>query len=143
MYKRQSRGLAAQVEVVPGNWNDQKPKVPGFTAPSNKYFATRQRLAYHATATRFGAWIIDAPAKAQTAPPPPPPPAPEPQVQQTSSSGEKSKAQSLEDYEADYLKRLEQKKVDDAKAAAEEAEAAAAASAQSSKGSMPKGWKPS
>ena len=64
------------------------------------------------------------------------------QVQQTSSSGEKSKSESLEDYEADYLKRLEQKKVDDAKAAAEEAEAAAAASAQSSKGSMPKGWKP-
>jgi hypothetical protein len=25
----------------------QKSKVPGFTAPSNKYFATRQRLAFH------------------------------------------------------------------------------------------------
>ena len=71
------------------------------------------------------------------------PSAPEPEAQQTSSGGEKSKSQSLEDYEKDYLERLEQKKVDDAKAAAEAAEAEAAASTQSSKGSMPKGWKPS
>ena len=34
-------------DIPTGNWNDQKPKIPGFTAPGNKYFATRQRLAYH------------------------------------------------------------------------------------------------
>ena len=58
-------------EIPTGNWNDQKPKVPGFTAPGNKYFATRQRLAYHPEAKKFGTWITDAPASSQKAPPPP------------------------------------------------------------------------
>ncbi|MBT7359253.1 MAG: hypothetical protein HN808_01485, partial [Thaumarchaeota archaeon] len=61
-----------------------------------------------------------------------------------SASDGKSKQQELEDYEKEYLVRLEQKKVDDAKAAAEAAaaEAAATAAAQSNRGSMPKGWGP-
>ncbi|MDB3957245.1 trans-sialidase, partial [Candidatus Nitrosopelagicus sp.] len=59
----------------------------------------------------------------------------------SSGSSGKSKQEQLEDYEKEYLVRLEQEKADQAKAAADEA-AAAAAAAQSSKGSMPKGWTP-
>ncbi len=141
-----SRALVAQTTVTPSNWNDQKSKVTGYTAPSNKYFATRQRLAYHPEAKKFGTWINDAPAGEQvkSAPPPPPPPQPEPQASAGSVSDGKSKQEQLEDYEKEYLARLEQKKVDDAKAVAEaaKAEAAAATKAQSNRGSMPKGWGP-
>ena len=98
---------------------------------------------YRATpeAKKFGGWIIDAPASTQTQTAPPPQPAPEPQVQQTSSGGN-AKQQSLEEYEKEYLVRLEQQKVEAAANAAAEAAAAASASTQASKGSMPKGWKP-
>ena len=48
----------------------------------------------------------------------------------------------LEEYEKEYLVRLEQEKAEKAKAAAEAAAAEVAAEAQS-RGSMPKGWKPS
>ena len=143
-----SRALVAQVEVTPSNWNDQKTKVTGYTAPSNKYFATKQRLAYHPEAKKFGTWINDAPAgdQAKSAPPPPPPPPqPEPQASAGSASDGKSKQAQLEDYEKDYLARLEQKKVDDAKAVAEAAKAEAAAAAakvQSNRGSLPKGFGP-
>ena len=122
-----SRALVAQTSVTPSNWNDQKSKVPGYTAPGNKYFATRQRLAYHPEAKKFGTWINDAPAgdqaKSAPPPPPPPPPQPEPQASAGSASDGKSKQAQLEDYEKDYLARLEQKKVDDAKAVAEAAKA--------------------
>ena len=143
-----SRALVAQVEVTPSNWNDQKTKVTGYTAPSNKYFATKQRLAYHPEAKKFGTWINDAPAGEQAKsapPPPPPPPQPEPQASAGSASDGKSKQAQLEDYEKDYLARLEQKKVDDAKAVAEAAKAEAAAAAakvQSNRGSLPKGFGP-
>ena len=144
-----SRALVAQVEVTPSNWNDQKTKVTGYTAPSNKYFATKQRLAYHPEAKKFGTWINDAPAgdqaKSAPPPPPPPPPQPEPQASAGSASDGKSKQAQLEDYEKDYLARLEQKKVDDAKAVAEAAKAEAAAAAakvQSNRGSLPKGFGP-
>ena len=138
-----SRALVAQTTVTPSNWNDQKSKVTGYTAPSNKYFATRQRLAYHPESKKFGTWINDAPAGEQTksAPPPPPPPQPEPQASAGSASDGKSKQAQLEDYEKEYLARLEQKKVDDAKAASEAA-AEATAKALSTRGSMPKGWGP-
>ena len=126
-------------EIPTGNWNDQKPKVPGFTAASNKYFATKQRLAYHPEKSKFGSWIIDAPASTQTqTAPPPPPPAPEPQVQQASSGEGNAKKQSLEEYEKDYLVRLEKQKADAAAAAA--AKAAAAAAPKSTRGTLPKGF---
>ncbi|MBT4326560.1 MAG: trans-sialidase, partial [Candidatus Nitrosopelagicus sp.] len=140
-----SRALVAETNVTPSNWNDHKTKITGFTAPGNKYFATKQRLAYHPEAKKFGTWINDAPAsgQAKATPPPPPPPPPQQTSGQTASSGSsgKSKQEQLEDYEKEYLVRLEQQKADQAKAAADEA-AAAAAAAQSSKGSMPKGWTP-
>ena len=98
---------------------------------------------------KFGTWINDAPAgdqaKSAPPPPPPPPPQPEPQASAGSASDGKSKQAQLEDYEKDYLARLEQKKVDDAKAVAEAAKAEAAAAAtkaQSNRGSLPKGFGP-
>ena len=39
-------------------WALQKAKITGYTAPSNKYFATRQRLAYHPQATSFTGYGI-------------------------------------------------------------------------------------
>ena len=140
-----SRALVAEVEVTPSNWNDQKTKITGYTAPGNKYFATRQRLAYHPEAKKFGTWINDAPVGEQTKSAPPPPQKSEPQVSAGSTSDGKSKQEKLEDYEKDYLARLEQKKIDDAKAAAEAAKAKAAAAAtkaQSNRGSLPKGFGP-
>ncbi|MCH6571743.1 MAG: trans-sialidase, partial [Thaumarchaeota archaeon] len=35
------------------DWNLQKAKVTGYTHPSNQYFATRARLAYHPADTNF------------------------------------------------------------------------------------------
>ncbi|MEC8530287.1 MAG: hypothetical protein VXY27_05295, partial [Thermoproteota archaeon] len=77
-----SRALVAQVEVTPSNWNDQKTKVTGYTAPSNKYFATKQRLAYHPEAKKFGTWINDAPAPKEA-----PKEAPKPAESETEAGG--------------------------------------------------------
>jgi hypothetical protein len=76
--------------------------------------------------------------------------APKPQVSeqapppQTAQSNNKSKQDKLSDYEDDYLKRLEQQKIDDAKAAAEAAaeEAKAKVSANTKGGALPKGFEP-
>jgi len=47
----------APVGTVPtSNWNDQKAKVPAYTQPSNQYFATRARLAYHPPDKTFGSF---------------------------------------------------------------------------------------
>ena len=143
------RGTAPVGKVPTKNWNDQKATVTGYTQPSDQYFATRARLAYHPPTKRFGtfsgvAMTVDGVAlKATTteAPKPkevsqqtPPP--------QTDQSDGKSKQDKLSDYEADYLKRLEQQKIDDAKAAAEEAaaEAEAKVSANTKGGALPKGF---
>jgi len=51
------------------DWNLQKEKVTGFTAPSNQYFATRARLSYHPsdkTFTGYGLQIAGATAQEQT-----------------------------------------------------------------------------
>ena len=121
------RGTAPVGKIPTKNWNDQKATVTGYTQPSNQYFATRPRLAYHPPTKRFGSFSgvnmtvegVALKATAQEAPKPqvseqaPPP--------QTAQSDGKSKQDKLSDYEADYLKRLEQQKIDDAKAAAEAA----------------------
>jgi len=158
--------MTAPVGRVPtSDWNLQKAKVTGYTANSNQYYATRARLAYHPTNKRFGTFSgvnmsvdgVKAQAQVQTqTAPPPPPPKPKgtlpkgvgdsPSVSANVDDG-KSKKQSLEDYEADYLKRLEQKKIDDAKAAAEAAAAeakaqAAKAAANKKAGALPKGFEP-
>jgi len=72
--------LHAPVGKVPtSNWNDQKAKVSGYTQPSNQYFATRARLAYHPADKTFGSFsgvnmsVEGIEIKAQQTPPPEPP----------------------------------------------------------------------
>jgi hypothetical protein len=67
--------------------------------------------------------------------------APPPQTSSTYTET-KSKKQELEDYENDYMQRLDQERIDDAKAYQEMivAEAKAKASAQQSRGTLPKGF---
>ena len=143
------RGYAPVGKIPTKNWNDQEATVTGYTQPSEQYFATRPRLAYHPPQKRFGSFSgvnmtaegVSAKATTQEAPPPqvseqaPPP-------QTAPSNDGKSKQDKLSDYEADYLKRLEQQKIDDAKAAAEAAaaEAAAKVSANKKGGALPKGF---
>ena len=152
------RGYAPVGKVPTKNWNDQKATVTGYTQPSDQYFATRPRLAYHPPEKRFGSFSgiamtvdgVDAQAKS-TPPPEPPKPAKgtlpkgmeqtqtTQQTEQTTYVDDgKSKSEKLADYEADYLKRLEQQKIDDAKAAAEEAAAKVASNKKG--GALPKGF---
>ena len=142
------RGTAPVGKVPTKNWNDQKATVTGYTQPSDQYFATRPRLAYHPPTKRFGSFsgvamtVEGVVLKATTAE------APKPQVSeqapppQTAQDDGKSKQDKLSDYESDYLKRLEQQKIDDAKAAAEAAaaEAAANVSPNTKGGALPKGF---
>ena len=143
------RGTAPVGKVPTKNWNDQKATVTGYTQPSDQYFATRARIAYHPPQKRFGSFSgvamtvqgVTLKTTAQQAPKPkvsqqaPPP-------QTTQSDGGKSKQDTLSDYESDYLKRLAQQKIDDAKAAAESAVAEAQAKVTINKkgGALPKGF---
>jgi len=136
-------------------WALQKSKVTGYTAPSNKYFATRQRLSYHPQETSFTGYGISlghgaSQAQTQSAPPPPPPPQVEVAPKETSSSGGgSSKKQSLENYERDYLARLDkqQAEAEELQRAAEELAAkkrtesgSSSSSGGSTHGSLPKGF---
>jgi hypothetical protein len=141
------RGTAPVGKVPTKNWNDQKATVTGYTQPSDQYFATRARIAYHPPTKRFGSFSgvamtvqgVDLKTTAQEAPkvsqqsPPP---------QTAQSDGGKSKQDKLSEYESDYLKRLEQQKIDDAKAVAEAAAAEAQAKVTANKkgGALPKGF---
>jgi hypothetical protein len=143
------RGTAPVGKIPTKNWNDQKATVTGYTQPSEQYFATRPRLAYHPPQKRFGSFSgvnmtvqgVALKATAQEAPKPqvseqaPPP-------QTAPSDDGKSKQDKLSDYESDYLKRLEQQKIDDAKAAVEEAAAEdqTKVSANTKGGALPKGF---
>ena len=131
------------------DWNLQKLK--GTTpVPSNQYFATRARLAYHPADrnfTGYGLVVEGAAAQTQQAPPPPPPPEPQPQ-QTTASTGGGSSKSDLESYEADYLARLEKQERENAELMKAAAELAAKRSGESggssgqsssTKGSLPKG----
>ena len=141
------RGYAPVGKIPTKNWNDQKATLTGYTQPSDQYFATRPRLAYHPPQKRFGTFsgvnmTVDGVVLKTTSKE-----APKPQVSteappQNYGGNEKSKQDKLSDYEDDYLKRLEQQKIDDAKAAAEEAAAEAAAKVSANKrgGALPKGF---
>ena len=50
------RGYAPVGKIPTKNWNDQKATVTGYTQPSEQYFATRPRLAYHPAEKRFGSF---------------------------------------------------------------------------------------
>jgi hypothetical protein len=143
------RGTAPVGKVPTKNWNDQKATVTGYTQPSDQYFATRARIAYHPPTKRFGsfsgvAMTVQGVAPKTTAQEAPPPKvsqqSPPPQTAQSDTG--KSKQDKLSDYESDYLKRLEQQKIDDAKAAAEAAAAEAQAKVTTNKkgGALPKGF---
>jgi len=134
-------------------WALQKSKITGYTAPSNKYFATRQRLAYHPhhpdkNFLGYGISLGHGAAQTQTQSAPPPPPPPPQQTQEklpkgtaASSGGTgKSRQQELEDYEKDYLARLDLQQAEAAKAAAEPAQTQAQASASKTHGTLPKGF---
>jgi len=141
------RRYALVGKVATTDWNLQKLK--GTTpVPSNQYFATRARLAYHPADTNFtgyGLVVEGAAAQAQQAPPPPPPPEPQ---QTTPSTGGGSKKSDLKAYEADYVARLEQGHIEQEhiQRAAEELAAkrmaesgGSSGQASSKKGALPKG----
>jgi len=151
--------LHAPVGKIPtSNWNDQKAKVTGYTAPSNQYFATRARIAYSPPGKTFGSFsgvymsVEGIEIKAQTLEPPKPKPAEvtqAPPPQQSSSNGNagKSKKQSLEAYEAEYMQRMEneQKENEELMQAATELRAkrqteSKPSTTQPAKGSLPKGF---
>ena len=138
------RGYAPVGKIPTKNWNDQKATVTGYTQPSEQYFATRPRLAYHPAEKRFGsfsgvAMTVEGVALKTTAQEAPKPQVSEQAPPQTAPSDDgKSKQDKLSDYESDYLKRLEQQKIDDAKAVAEEAQAKVSANTKG--GALPKGF---
>ena len=143
------RGTAPVGKVPTKNWNDQKATVTGYTQPSDQYFATRARIAYHPPTKRFGSFSGVAMTVQGVTPKTTAQEAPQPKVSQQSpppqtaqSDAGKSKQDKLSDYESDYLKRLEQQKIDDAKAAAETAAAEAQAKITTNKkgGALPKGF---
>lgn len=139
-------------------WALQKPKVTGYTAPSNKYFATRQRLAYHPQATSFTGYGISlghGTAQAQTKAPPPPPQQKTLPKQtggssggSSSSAGSNSKKAELEKYEQEYLARLDQQEREAQElheaalelAAKRRASSGSSSSGGSTRGSLPKGF---
>jgi len=149
--------LHAPVGKVPtSNWNEQKAVVTGYTQPSNQYFATRQRLAYSPPGKTFGSFsgvtmnVEGVEIKAQTQEPPKPAEttqAPPPQQSSSSSNTGKSKKQSLEEYESDYMKRMDdqQRENDELMKAAAELSAkrqteSSPSDSTSKKGALPKGF---
>ncbi len=151
------RRTAPVGKVPTSNWNDQKVKVTGYTQPSNQYFATRARMAYHPPDKTFGSFsgvnlsVEGVEIQAQTPEPPKPAEitqqAPPPQQSSSSSSAEKSKKQSLEEYEAEYMKRMadEQREHEELMRAAAELQAKRQAESPpsdspSKKGALPKGF---
>jgi hypothetical protein len=134
-------------------WALQKAKITGYTAPSNKYFATRQRLAYHPQATSFTGYGISlghgaAQARAQVASPPPQAQERAVPKESGSSAGGSAKKQSLEKYEQDYLARLDEQEREAQElqqaaaelAAKRRASSGSTSSSGSSRGSLPKGF---
>ena len=152
--------LHAPVGKVPTtDWNIQKAMVSGYTQPSNQYFATRQRLCYQPADKTFGTFSgvtmtvegvsiqekkqeppKEAPKQEGTAQTQSPPPS-------TTKTQPKSKVQQLEEYEKDYMQRLEKERTEQQKAHEEQVKREAAematksqASASSARGSLPKGF---
>jgi len=68
-----ARRHATGADAPTQSWSLQKATIAGYTAPSNKYFATRQRLAFHPhnpDKNFLGYGISLAAAQAQASPPP-------------------------------------------------------------------------
>ncbi|MBS3922836.1 MAG: trans-sialidase, partial [Nitrosarchaeum sp.] len=142
------------------NWNDQKAKVPGYTQPSNQYFATRARLAYHPADKTFGgfsgvAMSVDgvvAQAQTQQAPPKPSEVAKpkgtlpkgtsskSEQSQTSSESSGKSRKEQLEEYEKEYLQRIEQQRIEDEQRYQEAVVEEVKTRTNTTHGALPKGF---
>ena len=130
-------------------WTLQKSKITGYTAPSNQYFANRHRLAYHPPSTSFtsfGVQLGHGAAQQQTQAPPPQDRA---LPKGTASSGDgSSKKSSLEEYESDYLARLDKQDQEAREfnqaaaelAAKKRSESGSSSSGSSARGSLPKGF---
>ena len=163
------RRTAPVGKVPTKDWNLQKVSVTGYTQPSDQYFATRARLAYHPPDKTFGGFSghnmtvegVDTSAQTQQAPPPEPPKpkgtlpkgmeqgqtqtqqAPPPPQQTSYSSGDgKSRQEQLEDYEKDYLQRLENERIEQEKELDRIVEEEAKRRASATRGSLPKGFEP-
>jgi hypothetical protein len=149
------RRTAPVGKVPTTNWNDQKAKVPGYTQPSNQYFATRARLAYHPADKMFGGFsgksltVDGSVAQAQTyqAPPPPKPSrgtlpkgSEQPQVTSHASSSGKSRKEQLEEYEKNYLERIEQQRIEEEQSYQKAVEEEVKSRANATRGSLPKGF---
>ena len=151
------RRTAPVGKVPTKNWNEQKATVTGYTAPSNQYFATRARMAYHPADKRFGGFsgvnlsVEGVVAQAQQTPEPPKPKkgtlpkgmGQTPPLQQNTSNTEgKSRKQLLEEYENEYLQRIEQQRNEEEQAYQEIIETEVKSKAQKTRGSLPKGFEP-
>jgi hypothetical protein len=129
-------------DVPTSDWNLQKAKVTGYTQPSNKYFATREKLAYHPRTKYFAGFGIKGTGGAAQTTAPPPAPAPQPakgtlpKDEAAQASGGNSRKGQLEEYEKQYLARLQQQQ----QQAKEEAKAQQAAMAK--RGTLPAGYQP-
>ena len=72
-----ARRHATGADAPTQSWILQKATITGYTAPSNKYFATKQRLAHHPhhpdkNFLGYGISLAAGQGQAQSAPPPPP-----------------------------------------------------------------------
>ena len=148
------RRTAPVGKVPTTNWIDQKSKVPGYTQPSNQYFATRARLAYHPADKMFGSFsgtsltVDGSVAQAQTYQAPPPKPSrgtlpkgtEQTQVSSHTSNSGKSKKEQLEEYEKNYLQRIDQQRVEEEQAYQEDVEDEVKARASVTRGTLPKGF---
>jgi len=138
------RRTAPVGKVPTTNWNDQKLKVPGYTQPSNQYFATRPRLAFSGTSL-----IVDGSiAQTQTYQAPPPKPSKgtlpkgtvQPQSSFQTSDSKKTKKEQLEEYEQDYLRRIEQQRIEEEQAYQKAVEEEIKSRTKATRGTLPKGF---
>jgi len=148
------RRTAPVGKVPTTNWTDQKLKVPGYTQPSNQYFATRARLAYHPADKTFGSFsgtsltVDGSVAQSQTYSAPPPKPSKgtlpketeQIQVSSQTSDSRKSKKEQLEKYEQDYLRRIEQQRIEEEQAYQQAVEDEVKARSKATRGTLPKGF---
>ena len=119
-----ARRHATGADAPTQSWILQKATITGYTAPSNKYFATKQRLAHHPhhpdkNFLGYGISLGHAAGQGQAQSAPPPPPTPQqtqgklPKGTAASSGGTgKSRQQELEDYEKDYVARMDKREAD-------------------------------
>jgi len=139
------------------DWNLQKAVVTGYTACSNQYFATRERLCYHPPDKSFGGYGLvmtgagQVQVQQQAPPPPPPPPQSDTLPKERSYAGtvQKSRKELREEYEQEYLARMEkeEREAEELQRAAAELIAKKESQTQTkptaTQSAMPKGWKPS